>query len=82
MDLQSVAIQHIDKKNESKSALIIGMGTDGKSALSDKSLTTFSVNVLNRTCFTLVQLLCICKMKKQRTIIFYKDYFKEFFVKK
>ncbi len=31
--------------------------------------------------FTLVQLLYICIMKKQRTIIFYKDYFEEFFEK-
>ncbi len=29
----------------------------------------------------MVQLLYICTMKKQRTIIFYKDYFEEFFVK-
>jgi phage-related protein len=28
-----------------------------------------------------VQLLYLCAMSKQRTIIFYKDYFEEFFVK-
>jgi phage-related protein len=28
-----------------------------------------------------VQLLYLCAMRKQRTIIFYKDYFEEFFVK-
>jgi len=47
-------------------------------AISEKSKQQQNFNIYS---FTLEQLLYLCKMEKQREIIFYKDYFEEFFVK-
>ena len=51
----------------------MSLGTSGTQTKRDKISLIIS--------FTLVQLLYICIMNKQRTIIFYKDYFEEFFEK-